>query len=334
MQSTTNYNSKQLKIRNYHSLKEKANYDRLTIEENIEGLLYIKPKGNPIKQLSDYCFISITQSNILNIQIKKNNKLLYSFPIKNNTNINKIINSSGNKCIIWESNGQFYIFEIFKNDNNEIKIINQLSNKVNDFGIIDNLNEFLDNNYNNIIFKKNINVLENINSSNQYPCKADFANSFNKYNEIYECKGMPFKYDKFSNQLIPLYKEINENAFIKIIDVGETYYLLVIEKDEKILVAVKIKDEHSIVINENYATMSFFDNNQNIIIPYNISFEDNSINEINYFKNVINRCLYETYNKLYQYKTNEKNKIKDSWITKSNSSISTIDSNKNYLNDV
>ena len=329
---TNNYFTPQKNPKFYPQI-ENINYNKSNIQDNIEGAFYIKSQGIPIKQLSDYCFISMSYSDILSIQIKQKNKFLYTFPIEHNTNITQIINSYGNNCIIWDFNGQFYIFEFFNNNNDEINnITNHLSNKITDFGNIDNLNEFLDNNYTNINFNKSISIFENINNINQYPDKSNFVNSFNKYNEIYKCTGIAFKYDKYSNQLIPLYKEIDENAFIKIIDIGETYYLLIIEKNEKILVATKIKEESSIVINEKLGKMSFFDNKQNIITPYNVCFEDNSTNEINYFKNVINRCLYEAYNKLYKYKENENNK--DNWITKSNSSTSTAYSKKSYLSYV
>ena len=336
MQNITNNNLSPRKIRNSFPQIENINYNRPNIQEKIKGAIYIKSRGLPIKQLSDQCLISITfTNNSLNIEIKKKNQLLYTFPIENITNISQIINSLGKKYIIWDYNGQFYIFEFSNSSsNNEIqKIINSLSNKITDFGNIDNLDQFLDNNYNNINFNKRVSMGGKINNINQYLDKLSFVNSFNQYKEIYKCKGIPFKYDKYTNQLIPLYKEIDENSFIKIIDIGEIFYLLVIEKNEKILISIEIKEEHSIIINENFAMMSFFDNSQSVIIPYNIIFENNSIDEINYFKNVINRCLYETYNKLYQYKKNDKNNKNDFCSNISNSSISSTDSKKSYLDN-
>ena len=304
---------------------------------NLGGTLYIKIKNSPIQLLSENCSIYMSIAN------KKS--LEYSLIIKNNLKSNwdtiqltidkdckyfHLINRLKHKCFMIYKNLTFYILELCSDDMMENKdeiFFGKLSTLVSSFnlnvsisetikekdkykneeiiflGEISELNSILENYLN----KEDLNF--NMNNKCQYINKKDFVKRFDMYKEIYICKGNAFKYDKYSEEVIPIEDDGTENnlSFLKINKIGYNSYILVIEQNDKVIDFIKIENESDISINENLGIISFISKNYQIngdASVYTFGFEDKSMNEINVLKNLILRCIYEKNNYIEDFLDN------------------------------
>ena len=296
---------------------------------SLSGTLYIKNKNSPIQLLSKDCSIYMS--------IIKEKSLEYSLNIKNNSKINwdtiqltidkdckyfQFINRLKNKCFMIYKYLTFYILEIYNDDMMENKdeiFFEKLSTLISSFNLNVSISDIMKEKDRNkdegIIFLGEISelnlILENylseednkshINNKFQYINKKDFMKRFDMYKEIYMCKGNAFKYDKFTEKVIPIEKDNCKNnlSFLKINKIGYNIYILVIEQNDKIIAFTKIENCTDISINENLGIMSFISKNYQIdgdTSAYTFGFEDKSMNEINVLKNLILRCIYEKNN--------------------------------------
>ena len=287
----------------------------------IQGSLYIKSEKKPIQLLSEFCTLNLLIINEKSfdyaINLKNENKQKWEniqFILNNDFNFSKFVNRSGNMCIMWQKNSTFYIFEFYNDEDknsNIDKFLQKLNiflisnflkislleaeeskkDSINNFGQIDELSTFLENN-----FKNNNNLVPQLNNNNNFITKKNLKSQFKFYKEIYSCKGTAFKYDKYNESLLPLDSNYSTgNSLLKIVDISDNNYILVIEKNENILLYIDIKCENSIVIDENLASMSFITtdiNNKNNSIAYSFSFSNKSKDEIHFFQTLIFRCLF------------------------------------------
>lgn len=248
-------------------------------------------------------------------------------------------NRVGNKCIILYKIPIFFIFELSKDDvaenkeevflekleiliiSSHFKISIQEAMKVKknggniiiNFGYINELDILLENIFLKEIESKNQKVNSSLNNrfslilntkdsqNNDFLDKNEFMRNFHIYKEIYICKGIAFKYDKYTENVIPIEEKQNGSEFflLKVNKIENNNYILVIEKDDKIFAFTKIENNTDISINEDYGTMTFI--SQNLFLKgetcaYTFSFKDKSLNEINVLKNLIIRCVYEKNN--------------------------------------
>ena len=304
---------------------------------NIQGKLYIKNEKTQIQQLSEICTVYMTIINEkfyeYTLNIKNNIKGpwdIIQFIIDKDFQLFHFINCLGNKCIMFYKNATFYILELFNDNIREgkdkiflekfsvIKVSSILKISINealkqndkkeeyiiDCGEINELNIFLD----NYFIKKGLNskFLEYNNPLNKsfsfnkiiFINKNEFMQNFPIYKEIYMCKGIAFKYDKYIEDAIPI-DNSNNISFLKVSKVGYNDYILVLEQNDNIMAFTKIINEIDISINENLASISFISQQYNLneeIAAFTFVFKDSSLNEINYLKKLILRCLYEKNN--------------------------------------
>ena len=304
---------------------------------NIQGKLYIKNEKTQIQQLSEICTVYMTIINEkfyeYTLNIKNNIKGpwdIIQFIIDKDFQLFHFINCLGNKCIMFYKNATFYILELFNDNIREgkdkiflekfsvIKVSSILKISINealkqndkkeeyiiDCGEINELNIFLD----NYFIKKGLNskFLEYNNPLNKsfsfnkiiFINKNEFIQNFPIYKEIYMCKGIAFKYDKYIEDAIPI-DNSNNISFLKVSKVGYNDYILVLEQNDNIMAFTKIINEIDISINENLASISFISQQYNLneeIAAFTFVFKDSSLNEINYLKKLILRCLYEKNN--------------------------------------
>ena len=304
---------------------------------NIQGKLYIKNEKTQIQQLSEICTVYMTIINEkfyeYTLNIKNNIKGpwdIIQFIIDKDFQLFHFINCLGNKCIMFYKNATFYILELFNDNIREgkdkiflekfsvIKVSSILKISINealkqndkkeeyiiDCGEINELNIFLD----NYFIKKGLNskFLEYNNPLNKsfsfnkiiFINKNEFMQNFPIYKEIYMCKGIAFKYDKYIEDAIPI-DNSNNVSFLKVSKVGYNDYILVLEQNDNIMAFTKIINEIDISINENLASISFISQQYNLneeIAAFTFVFKDSSLNEINYLKKLILRCLYEKNN--------------------------------------
>ena len=288
--------------------------------EILKGTLFIKINNSNIQKISNDCLIEINNcNNDYSFRIKYNGNELI---IDNNTKLFQFDNSFGNKCITWKKNLNYYILELNQDKNAKIKeniflvklpsinpISTMNSGKLSETktyaqsNTVNNL-DYLTNN--SIKSKNNESLFTHINlsdkmSDNRYVKKEVFKRKFEEYKEIYFVKGIAFRYDKLSEEVIPFKDKKNENiqSFLKVNYIGNDTYILVLEQNGIIIAFIKIIDINDISINENSGSISFnYTNEKGEYNPYIFSFEDKSRNELNYFRNIILRCIYEK-NKSY-----------------------------------
>lgn len=299
---------------------------------SLQGTLYIKDLGKPIQKLAEECTISLSIKDeksynyVINITNEDDtNWKTMTFALNVDSNFCKYVNASGSQCIMWLKGETFYILElfcdeeIFKNEPIFIKVLSTLitSNDfripieeaktektreqyVPDFNQIDDLDKFLEQNFKELKVKKmEKKLIDEMNDlSIQKLNKKDFQSKYSKYKEICEYKGISLKYKPESESFIKL----SENdSFMKIVDIGDFSYLLVLEDKECILVYTKVDSHSSILVDENLYSVSFLTHVGKTYTAYTFSLiEKDKINKI---KNLISKCLYETttkseYNKL------------------------------------
>ena len=141
-----------------------------------------------------------------------------------------------------------------------------------------------------------LNLYENNIKSSDFIDKNDFMQNFNMYKEIYICQGTAFKYNKYTENIIPIDDDEDEFTFLKINKIGFNNYILVLEKNKYILAFTKIENNIDFSINDELGTMTIISqnlNNKGKNCVYTFSFKDRSLNEIHFIKNIILRCLYE-----------------------------------------
>lgn len=292
---------------------------------NIGGTLYIKSKNSPIQLLSEDCsiYMSITneKSKEYSLNIKNNSKRNWDtiqLTIDKDCKYFQFINRLKNKCFMIYKNFIFYILELHNDDmmdNKDEIFYEKLSILIQSFNLNVSISEAMKEKNRNknveIILLGEINelnlILDNylskegfisqINSKCQYINKKDFMKKFDMYKEIYICKGNVFKYDKYTEEVIPIEDDIDNFSFLKINKIGYNSYILVIELNDNIIAFTKIENSTDISINENLGIMTFISKNYQINggeeSAYNFVFKDKSTNEINVLKNLILRCIYE-----------------------------------------
>ena len=304
------------------------------ISPSLQGTLYIKQLNKPFQKLAEECTISLSVIDenkfnyVLNIKNEDDaNWKTLSFALNVDSNFCKFVNSSGTQCIMWLKEETFYILELFNDEaifKNEPIFIDVLSTLItsNDFQIpiaeakkektkgqyvpnfevIENLDEFLNQNFKNLKIKKEENKLINDmnNLSIQKINKKDFISKYQTFKEIFNVQGISYKYDQSKETYIPL---SDNYSFLKIIDIGNFSFLLVLENNECILVYTELSHKNSILIDDNLFNISFLTYKDKFFTAYKFEFKDKILKDIRNFKNLISKCLYEStsksnYNKL------------------------------------
>ena len=305
------------------------------ISPTLKGTLYIKKINKPFQKLAEECSINVSIIDekkfnyVLNITNEDDaNWKTLTFALNVDSNFCKFINSSGTQCIMWLKDNTFYILELFSDEEiikNEPIFIDVLSTLIasNDFQIpieetkkektkdqyvanfdvIQNLDEFLKENFKNLKIKQEEDKLANDmnNLSLQKTNKKDFISQFKNYKEIFSIEGIPFKYEQEKEKYIQLYDD--NYSKLKIIDIGDFSFLLVIEYNESILVYTKIIHQNSILVDEHLFSISFLTHKDKYYSAYKFDLKEYNIKDIRYIKNLISKCLYESsaksnYNKL------------------------------------
>lgn len=284
--------------------------------EILKGTLFIKTNNSHIHKISNDCLIEINNlNNDYPLKIKYNGNELI---IDNNTQLFQFDNSFGNKCITWKKNLNYYILELhqeksIKNKENiflvklpsisPISTINSgKSSETKTYTqskTVNNIDVF---SYNSINSKNNVSLFthsDDLNDKmNDNKCinKEVFKKRFEEYKEIYIVKGTAFRYDKLLEEVIPFKDKKNESiqSLLKVNYIGNSTYILVLEQNDIIIAFIKIININDISINDNSGSISFnYTNEKGEYDPYIFSFEEKSMKELNYFRNIILRCIYE-----------------------------------------
>ena len=295
------------------------------IAPSLQGTLYIKELNKPFQKLAEECSISllvIDEKNfnyVLNITNEDDsNWKTLTFALNVDSNFCKFINTSGTQCIMWLKNGTFYILELFSDETiikNEPIFIDVLSTLItsNDFQIpiseakkestknqyvpnfdmIENLDEFLNQNFKNIKIKKEekqmINDMNNLEI--QKMNKKDFKSNYKIYQEIYSILGKSFVY-KIEKEI---YIDLGNNeSYLKLIDIGDFNFLLLLEDKESILAYTKLTHKNSVIVDENLFNISFLTYENNNYNAYKFQLKDKNIKEIRALRNLILKCLFES----------------------------------------
>ena len=308
------------KIWNYFSPEK---IDDQSVSPSLQGTLYIKDLGKPIQKLSEECSISLSIRDeksfnyVINITNEDDtNWKTMTFALNVDSNFCKYVNASASQCIMWLKGETFYILELFNDDEifkNEPIFINVLSTLItsNDFQIpieeakeestrgqyvpnfnqIDDLDKFLEDNYKNLKMKKmEKKLIDEMNDlSIQKLNKEDFKSKYSNYKELCSYKGISLKYKPESESFIKL----SENeSYIKIVDIGDFSYLLVLEDKDCILVYTPVTSNSSILVDENLFSISFLTHIGKTFSAYTFSLTEKD--KIKKIKNLISKCLYET----------------------------------------
>ena len=292
----------------------------------LKGALYFKQNDSEFLKISNNCLIEINNHfSEYPLKIKYNeNELL----VDNDTKLFQFNNNFGNKCITWQKNTVSYILELFNGEEtkgkenvfliklpsinpaffDETKTFTNSKNNI-EFSNVNNNNNFslLSEKYNNRRSIGNDSMFYQLNekrNNNEGILKDNFMKRFEEYKEIYIVKGTAFRYDKLLEEVIAFkdYENDSIQSFLKVNYIGNNAYILVLEQNNKIISFIKITNENDISINENSSSISFnYMNEKGEYNPYIFSFEEKSSNEINFFKNLILRCIYEKNNNLCEF---------------------------------
>ena len=316
------------KIWNYFSPESNSENE----SPSLQGILYIKELGKQIQQLAEECTISLSIKNektfnyVINITNEDDtNWQTMTFALNVDSNFCKYINASGNQCIMWLKGETFYIFELFSDEEifkNEPAFINVLSTLITsndfqipieqakeestrtqyvpDFNTIENLDKFLEENFKNLRAKKmEKKLIDEMNDlSIQKLNKKDFQSKYPKYKELCQYQGISLKYKQDTESFIKLSDSV---TYLKIIDIGDYSYLLVLEDKDCILIYTQVDSHSSILVDENLFSVSFLTRVGKTFSAYTFSLTEK--NYIKNIKNLVSRCLYEAttkseYNKL------------------------------------
>ena len=292
---------------------------------SLQGTLYIKQLNKPFQKLAEECTISLSvidEKNfnyVLNITNEDDaNWKTLSFALNVDSNFCKFVNTSGTQCIMWLKNDTFYILELFNDETiiknepifidalatlitsndfeipiSEAKKENTKNQYVPNFDVIDNLDEFLNQNFKNLKIKteekKLVNDMNNL--SLQKMNKKDIESKYEIYKEIFAIKGiaMIYKVEK------EVYIRINNtDSYLKIIDIGDFNFLLVLEDAESIFVQTKLSNKNSVIVDENLFSISFLTYENKIFSAYKFELKEKNIKDIRVIKNIMSKCLYES----------------------------------------
>ena len=292
---------------------------------SLQGTLYIKQLNKPFQKLAEECTISLSvidEKNfnyVLNITNEDDaNWKTLSFALNIDSNFCKFVNTSGTQCIMWLKNDTFYILELFNDETiiknepifidalatlitsndfeipiSEAKKENTKNQYVPNFDVIDNLDEFLNQNFKNLKIKteekKLVNDINNL--SLQKMNKKDIESKYEIYKEIFAIKGiaMIYKVEK------EVYIRINNtDSYLKIIDIGDFNFLLVLEDAESIFVQTKLSNKNSVIVDENLFSISFLTYENKIFSAYKFELKEKNIKDIRVIKNIMSKCLYES----------------------------------------
>ena len=292
---------------------------------SLQGTLYIKQLNKPFQKLAEECTISLSvidEKNfnyVLNITNEDDaNWKTLSFALNVDSNFCKFVNTSGTQCIMWLKNDTFYILELFNDETiiknepifidalatlitsndfeipiSEAKKENTKNQYVPNFDVIDNLDEFLNQNFKNLKIKteekKLVNDINNL--SLQKMNKKDIESKYEIYKEIFAIKGiaMIYKVEK------EVYIRINNtDSYLKIIDIGDFNFLLVLEDAESIFVRTKLSNKNSVIVDENLFSISFLTYENKIFSAYKFELKEKNIKDIRVIKNIMSKCLYES----------------------------------------
>ena len=292
---------------------------------SLQGTLYIKQLNKPFQKLAEECTISLSvidEKNfnyVLNITNEDDaNWKTLSFALNVDSNFCKFVNTSGTQCIMWLKNDTFYILELFNDETiiknepifidalatlitsndfqipiSETKKENTKNQYVPNFDVIDNLDEFLNQNFKNLKIKteekKLVNDINNL--SLQKMNKKDIESKYEIYKEIFAIKGiaMIYKVEK------EVYIRINNtDSYLKIIDIGDFNFLLVLEDAESIFVQTKLSNKNSVIVDENLFSISFLTYENKIFSAYKFELKEKNIKDIRVIKNIMSKCLYES----------------------------------------
>ena len=292
---------------------------------SLQGTLYIKQLNKPFQKLAEECTISLSvidEKNfnyVLNITNEDDaNWKTLSFALNVDSNFCKFVNTSGTQCIMWLKNDTFYILELFNDETiiknepifidalatlitsndfeipiSEAKKENTKNQYVPNFDVIDNLDEFLNQNFKNLKIKteekKLVNDINNL--SLQKMNKKDIESKYEIYKEIFAIKGiaMIYKVEK------EVYIRINNtDSYLKIIDIGDFNFLLVLEDAESIFVQTKLSNKNSVIVDENLFSISFLTYENKIFSAYKFELKEKNIKDIRVIKNIMSKCLYES----------------------------------------
>ena len=292
---------------------------------SLQGTLYIKRLNKPFQKLAEECTINLSvidEKNfnyVLNITNEDDaNWKTLSFALNVDSNFCKFVNTSGTQCIMWLKNDTFYILELFNDETiiknepifidalatlitsndfeipiSEAKKENTKNQYVPNFDVIDNLDEFLNQNFKNLKIKteekKLVNDINNL--SLQKMNKKDIESKYEIYKEIFAIKGiaMIYKVEK------EVYIRINNtDSYLKIIDIGDFNFLLVLEDAESIFVQTKLSNKNSVIVDENLFSISFLTCENKIFSAYKFELKEKNIKDIRVIKNIMSKCLYES----------------------------------------
>ena len=121
--------------------------------------------------------------------------------------------------------------------------------------------------------------------------KKDIESKYEIYKEIFAIKGiaMIYKVEK------EVYIRINNtDSYLKIIDIGDFNFLLVLEDAESILVLTKLSNKNSVIVDENLFSISFLTYENKIFSAYKFELKEKNIKDIRVIKNIMSKCLYES----------------------------------------
>ena len=292
---------------------------------SLQGTLYIKQLNKPFQKLAEECTISLSvidEKNfnyVLNITNEDDaNWKTLSFALNVDSNFCKFVNTSGTECIMWLKNDTFYILELFNDETiiknepifidalatlitsndfeipiSEAKKENTKNQYVPNFDVIDNLDEFLNQNFKNLKIKteekKLVNDINNL--SLQKMNKKDIESKYEIYKEIFAIKGIAMIYKVEKEVYIRLN---NTDSYLKIIDIGDFNFLLVLEDAESIFVQTKLSNKNSVIVDENLFSISFLTYENKIFSAYKFELKEKNIKDIRVIKNIMSKCLYES----------------------------------------
>ena len=292
---------------------------------SLQGTLYIKQLNKPFQKLAEECTISLSvidEKNfnyVLNITNEDDaNWKTLSFALNVDSNFCKFVNTSGTQCIMWLKNDTFYILELFNDETiiknepifidalatlitsndfeipiSEAKKENTKNQYVPNFDVIDNLDEFLNQNFKNLKIKteekKLVNDINNL--SLQKMNKKDIESKYEIYKEIFAIKGIAMIYKVEKEVYIRLN---NTDSYLKIIDIGDFNFLLVLEDAESIFVQTKLSNKNSVIVDENLFSISFLTYENKIFSAYKFELKEKNIKDIRVIKNIMSKCLYES----------------------------------------
>ena len=331
---------------------------------NLSGTLYLKKIGENLGQISEECSITLTvineQNFEYNLNIHNDDYVEGSdiwehmqFHITNELHFKVFKNTSGNDCLMWQRSLTFFVFEIFRDEDivktfpffidklaelitsNDFQIDTKTASNeetkdqyIMNYGILDNLEKFIEDNYKNMkeeeTFDDVINKMGEIKISSQ-----KFTDICPNANNIFSStQGSLHKYDQNSKST----NLISNNAIFKIYETGKFSYYIVVEENDLLLVYTKIQQESNILFNFDELNVLFLSliniGKKTKIDAYD--FEMTDANELKKLKNLIAKCHYESTNLMPYEDLNPEEKKNLECINEEIDEESLIDENNEF----